>query len=112
VHSGAPVSAAIDPRDTADLRRAMILIADDEQANVDLLSDCLRDEGYENVAATTDSSDIVDLCRSLSPDMMRRIGFDHVVDYTQENFTRSGRHYDLIVDIAHPVSPDTGLDSV
>jgi NADPH:quinone reductase-like Zn-dependent oxidoreductase len=98
VHSGAPVSAAIDPRDTADLRRAMILIADDEQANVDLLSDCLRDEGYENVAATTDSSDIVDLCRSLSPDMMRRIGFDHVVDYTQEDSTRSGRHYDLIVD--------------
>lgn len=31
-------------------------------------------------------------------DMMRRIGFDHVVDYTQEDFTRSGRHYDLIVD--------------
>lgn len=31
-------------------------------------------------------------------ELMRRIGFDHVIDYTQEDFTRSGRQYDLIVD--------------
>jgi NADPH:quinone reductase-like Zn-dependent oxidoreductase len=29
---------------------------------------------------------------------MRGIGFDHVVDYEQEDFTRSGRRYDLILD--------------
>ncbi len=32
-------------------------------------------------------------------DMMRAIGADHVIDYTQEDFTQSGR-YDLILDLA------------
>ena len=31
-------------------------------------------------------------------DMMRRIGFDHVIDYEREDFTASGRRYDLILD--------------
>ena len=31
-------------------------------------------------------------------EMMRRIGFDHVIDYTKEDFTKNGRQYDLIVD--------------
>ncbi|MGH9891264.1 MAG: NAD(P)-dependent alcohol dehydrogenase [bacterium] len=39
-------------------------------------------------------------------EMLRSIGVDRVVDYTQENFTRSGERYDLILDIAgnHPWS--------
>ena len=32
-------------------------------------------------------------------DMMRSMGFDHVIDYTREDFTRSGLHYDLILDV-------------
>ncbi|MDN5864135.1 MAG: NAD(P)-dependent alcohol dehydrogenase [Gammaproteobacteria bacterium] len=31
-------------------------------------------------------------------EMVRSIGADHVVDYTQEDFTRNGQHYDLIYD--------------
>jgi len=31
-------------------------------------------------------------------DMMRSIGFDHVIDYTKEDFTKNGKHYDLILD--------------
>ena len=31
-------------------------------------------------------------------DTMRAIGFDHMIDYRKEDFTRTGRHYDLIVD--------------
>lgn len=31
-------------------------------------------------------------------DMMRSIGFDHVIDYEREDFTASGRRYDLILD--------------
>jgi NADPH:quinone reductase-like Zn-dependent oxidoreductase len=38
-------------------------------------------------------------------DLMRRIGFDHVIDYTREDFTRSGRQYDLIVDAKTNRSP-------
>ena len=33
-------------------------------------------------------------------DMIRSIGADHVIDFTREDFTRSGQRYDLIVDIA------------
>jgi NADPH:quinone reductase-like Zn-dependent oxidoreductase len=36
--------------------------------------------------------------RAIKLDMMRRIGFDHVIDYTKEDFTKNGRQYDLIVD--------------
>ncbi len=31
-------------------------------------------------------------------DMMRSMGFDHVIDYTQEDFTKNGQCYDLILD--------------
>jgi NADPH:quinone reductase-like Zn-dependent oxidoreductase len=33
-------------------------------------------------------------------DMLRSIGADHVIDYTQEDFTKNGHRYDLILDIA------------
>jgi len=32
-------------------------------------------------------------------DMLRSIGADHVIDYTQEDFTKSGHLYDLILDV-------------
>jgi len=32
-------------------------------------------------------------------DMVRSIGADHVIDYTQEDFTKSGHRYDLILDV-------------
>jgi NADPH:quinone reductase-like Zn-dependent oxidoreductase len=32
-------------------------------------------------------------------DMMRSIGFDHVIDYTKEDFTRNGKCYDLVLDV-------------
>jgi NADPH:quinone reductase-like Zn-dependent oxidoreductase len=39
----------------------------------------------------------VDNTRKL--DMLRSIGADHVIDYTKENYTKSGQHYDLILDV-------------
>ena len=32
-------------------------------------------------------------------DMLRTMGFDQVIDYTKEDFTRSGQCYDLILDV-------------
>ncbi len=39
----------------------------------------------------------VDSTRKL--DMLRSIGADQVIDYTQEDFTKNGQHYDLILDV-------------
>ena len=33
-------------------------------------------------------------------DMMRSVGADHVIDYKQEDFTKNGQSYDLILDVA------------
>lgn len=33
-------------------------------------------------------------------EFMRSVGADHVIDYTREDFTRNGYHYDLILDLA------------
>ncbi len=39
----------------------------------------------------------VDSTRKL--DMLRSIGADHVIDYTQEDFTQNGETYDVIIDV-------------
>ncbi|MBI3960013.1 MAG: zinc-binding dehydrogenase, partial [Chloroflexi bacterium] len=38
-------------------------------------------------------------------DMARSIGADHVIDYTQEDFTKNGQRYDLILAVNgyHPI---------
>lgn len=37
--------------------------------------------------------------------MVRSIGADHVIDYTREDFTRTGQRYDLIFQLAGTTSP-------
>jgi NADPH:quinone reductase-like Zn-dependent oxidoreductase len=45
-------------------------------------------------------------------DMLRSIGADHVIDYTQEDFTQSGRAYDVIFDVVSKSSYSGSLGSL
>jgi NADPH:quinone reductase-like Zn-dependent oxidoreductase len=42
-------------------------------------------------------AEVTAVCSTGKVDAARSIGADHVIDYTQEDFTRSGLHYDLIL---------------
>ena len=44
-------------------------------------------------------ADVTGVCSTRNVEMVRSIGADHVFDYTKEDYTDSGQHYDLIVDM-------------
>lgn len=43
-------------------------------------------------------AEVTGVDRASKLEMMRGIGFDHVIDYQQEDFTKIGKCYDLILD--------------
>jgi NADPH:quinone reductase-like Zn-dependent oxidoreductase len=43
-------------------------------------------------------AEVTGVCSRTKMDSIRSLGADHVIDYTKEDFTKSGRRYDLILD--------------
>jgi len=45
-------------------------------------------------------AEVTGVCSTGNVDLVRSIGADHVIDYTREDFTRTDRRYDLLLDVA------------
>lgn len=44
-------------------------------------------------------AEVTGVCSTRNVDLVRSLGADHVIDYTQEDFTRGSRRYDVVLDL-------------
>ena len=57
-------------------------------------------ERYAVQLAKSFGADVTAVCSTANVDLAGSLGVDRVVDYTREDFTRTGERHDLLLDIA------------
>jgi NADPH:quinone reductase-like Zn-dependent oxidoreductase len=53
-------------------------------------------------------AEVTSVCGTRNVDLVRSIGADAVIDYTQEDFTRGTRRYDAVLDFPHLATRSPG----